>query len=162
MVRLHLYAVGAASLTVTLVPVDPIAGVVRCTLGVADGCKILVHRCVIRSDRSRDRVVHGLAFADAVAPIAPQPFVPVVSTFEKLTTVIEPAAARESVAVTLAPVRIAGAPRQAGWVWRGIRSYCGARISQIVKLYRSPVGAVSLRVTLVPVDAIAVVVRCTQ
>src|SRR3982751_6203706 len=48
-------------------------------------------------------------FADAVAPIAPDPFVPVVSTFLKLTTVIDPAVDCDIVAVTVTPVSVAGA-----------------------------------------------------
>lgn len=39
------------------------------------------------------------------------------------------------------------------------RRYCGARISQMLKLYLSPVGAVSLMVTLVPAAATGLVVR---
>src|SRR4051812_22767298 len=48
-------------------------------------------------------------FADAVAPMAPDPFVPVVSTFLKLTTVIDPAVDWDIVAVTVTPVSVAGA-----------------------------------------------------
>jgi len=45
----------------------------------------------------------------AVAPIAPEPFVPVVSTFEKVATVIDAAVDCESVAVTVTFVSVAGA-----------------------------------------------------
>src|SRR5262252_1079602 len=58
------------------------------------------------------RVAEGaspLEFADAVAPIAPDPFVPVVSTFEKLTTVIEAATDCDNVAVTLTLDSVVGA-----------------------------------------------------
>src|SRR3954465_2017758 len=48
-------------------------------------------------------------FADVVAPMAPDPLVPVVSTFEKLTTVIEAATDCDSVAVTLTPASVVGA-----------------------------------------------------
>ncbi len=42
-----------------------------------------------------------IALPDAMAPIAPDPFVPDVSTFKKVTTVSEDAAACERVAVTV-------------------------------------------------------------
>ena len=45
----------------------------------------------------------------AVAPTAPDPLVPDVSTFEKLTTVIDPATDCDSVAVTLTLASVAGA-----------------------------------------------------
>src|SRR5436853_5248597 len=47
--------------------------------------------------------------AVAVAPIAPDPLVPVASTFLKLTTVIEPAVDCDSVAVTVTLASVAGA-----------------------------------------------------
>jgi hypothetical protein len=34
------------------------------------------------------------------------------------------------------------------------RSYCGGKISQIARLYRSPVGAVSLITTVVPLKSV--------
>ena len=49
------------------------------------------------------------ALADAVAPIAPDPFVPVVSTFEKLATVIIDTVGCESDAVTVTLVSFAAA-----------------------------------------------------
>jgi hypothetical protein len=44
---------------------------------------------------------------------------------------------------------------------RRIKSYGAGSISQTVRLYRSPVGAVSLTVTVVPAGD-SVVTRCTQ
>ena len=49
------------------------------------------------------------AFAVAVAPIAPDPFVPVVSTPVKLTTVIDDCTVCENVAVTVTLLSTAGA-----------------------------------------------------
>ena len=49
------------------------------------------------------------ALPEAVAPIAPDPFVPDVSTFEKLITVMDAAAACARVAVTVTLVNAVGA-----------------------------------------------------
>src|SRR5256712_3153929 len=49
------------------------------------------------------------ALPDAIAPIAPDPLVPDVSTFEKLATVIEDTTACDSVAVTAALLSAVGA-----------------------------------------------------
>ena len=49
------------------------------------------------------------AFALPVAPLAPDPFVPVVSTPLKAMTVMEPATFFDTVAVTVATVSTAGA-----------------------------------------------------
>ena len=56
-----------------------------------------------------------------------------------------------------------GVSRAGGTGAARVRVYCsGPLISQMLKLKRSPAGAVSLIVTLVPLAATAVVVRCTQ
>src|SRR5712671_179747 len=51
----------------------------------------------------------ALASPDAVAPIAPDPFVPDVSTFEKLATVIDDTVGCDSVAVTVTLLSTVGA-----------------------------------------------------
>src|SRR6267154_1350866 len=51
----------------------------------------------------------GRALPDAIAPIAPDPLVPDVSTFEKLATVIDDTVGCESVAVTVTLLSAAGA-----------------------------------------------------
>ncbi|OLC50432.1 MAG: hypothetical protein AUH43_04990 [Acidobacteria bacterium 13_1_40CM_65_14] len=59
---------------------------------------------------------------------------------------------------TVAPLAGAVIDTVGGVVSAGI----GERISQIVRLYRSPAGAVSLIVTLVPAAAVGLVIRWTQ
>src|SRR4051812_2055645 len=51
--------------------------------------------------------------ADATAPMAPAPFTPVISTFEKLTTVIDESTACDIVATTVtAPIGVGAKARQ--------------------------------------------------
>ena len=89
------------------------------------------------------------------APIAPEPFVPEVSTPVKLTTVIDAATERDNVAVTVAFVSVAGANA------RQISDVPACALARVTRVHTSPPPATAVTVVL-PVAAPSVATNASR